>query len=211
VAARESTRKWADRKRAEYAAAPVVDGVIRCSTCREEKHVSAFTPSVVALGCGVCRACKRVAKRAYEARNRDKVNAAARARRLRAPERSKQIRREWYRENRDRHRSYNLGRYGITAAEYDALLAAQAGACACCGATANRNGKRLFVDHDHETGAVRGVICHKCNAGIGALGDNVEGVRRALAYLERAQMARPTGRPLRFNLLEKGKAIHGTA
>jgi hypothetical protein len=41
------------------------------------------------------------------------------------------------------------------------------------------------VDHCHSTGQIRGVLCCECNTGIGKLGDNAEGVRRALAYLER--------------------------
>jgi hypothetical protein len=44
----------------------------------------------------------------------------------------------------------------------------------------------LFVDHDHATGALRGILCNLCNSGIGALGDSVEGLREALRYLENA-------------------------
>lgn len=111
--------------------------------------------------------------------------------------------REHYKNNRDSYRGYALARYGITLADYDAILAAQGGRCACCGVAANRNGKRLFVDHDHATGAVRGVICHKCNAGIGALGDTIDGVRQALSYLERAQQQPPrmAAPAMRINLL----------
>lgn len=156
-----------------------------------------FQPSVVARGSGVCRKCKQVAKRDYERRNRDKTNAAQRARHARRGEEFRATRREHYRANPEAYRSYNLGRYGITPTEYDARLAAQGGVCACCGATANRNGKRLFVDHDHRTGAIRGILCHRCNAGIGHLGDTVDGVRRALAYLERSERAAAGGVPPR--------------
>jgi hypothetical protein len=70
-------------------------------------------------------------------------------------------------------------KYGITQPEFDAMLAAQGG-CKCCG----RTRKRMVVDHDHRTGAVRGILCSACNNGIGALGDTGDGLRRALAYLE---------------------------
>lgn len=51
--------------------------------------------------------------------------------------------------------------YGITAVEYDALLAAQGGRCAIC--RARPKTKRLAVDHNHATGAVRGLLCSRCN------------------------------------------------
>lgn len=46
------------------------------------------------------------------------------------------------------------------------------------------NGQRLAIDHDHVSGTFRGFLCSQCNWGLGALGDNVEGLRKALAYLE---------------------------
>lgn len=182
----------------------IVDGHIRCNGCGNAKPVTAFTPSAASRGSGTCRACKQDAKRDYERRNRDKANAAQRARRGRKIEHARALQRAWYRRNRESHRGYSLaGRYGITSAQYDALLAAQGGGCACCGAKANRTGKRLFVDHDHVTGAVRGVLCHKCNAGIGALGDDLAGLRRAVAYLERVErLVAPERAPtMRINLL----------
>jgi len=165
---------------------PIIDGCIRCSSCRETKPLAEYQPSVVRVGCGVCRPCKQKAKRAYEQLNRDKANSAQRRRRARRADSARAVRREWYAANKDRHRSYALGgRYGITLQQYERILVAQGGRCACCGAASNRNGKRLFVDHDHETGAVRGLLCLKCNAGIGALGDGLTGVGLALVYLSR--------------------------
>lgn len=72
--------------------------------------------------------------------------------------------------------------YGITVEQYEALADAQGRACAIC-----RKGKKLLVDHDHATGAVRGLLCLKCNSALGSLGDDVAGLRRALAYLESAR------------------------
>jgi Recombination endonuclease VII len=50
---------------------------------------------------------------------------------------------------------------GITDADYEALLAAQGGGCAICGNPPKT--RRLHVDHDHKTGKVRGLLCHRCN------------------------------------------------
>ena len=71
--------------------------------------------------------------------------------------------------------------YGITLEEYNVLLAKQNGHCALCSAIPN--GRRLHVDHDHETHVVRGLLCRKCNSGLGSLGDNEAGLLRALAYI----------------------------
>lgn len=161
-------------------------GTIRCSACRQDKPVGSFQPSIVVAGCGQCRACKRAAKKDYELRNRKKVNAAHRRRRS-GNERHKAVARKWWRTNPEKLRTYNLKRYRLTSSEYDALLTEQGGVCACCGAIENGNGKRFYVDHDHESGQVRGLVCHKCNAGIGALGDTLEGVQRAVDYLKRAK------------------------
>lgn len=50
---------------------------------------------------------------------------------------------------------------GVTDAEYAAMLERQGGGCAICGTTPKT--RRLNVDHDHKTGAVRGLLCHRCN------------------------------------------------
>ena len=54
--------------------------------------------------------------------------------------------------------------------------------CACCGRI-----DKLFCDHDHVTGTFRAWICRQCNSGIGLLGDSEQGLRQALAYLERVR------------------------
>ena len=84
---------------------------------------------------------------------------------------------------RDYKRRWDLeNKYGITLEEYDEM--AKDG-CHICGkkSEGNRNKVNLNVDHDHQTGKVRGVLCGLCNTGLGKLGDNVEGLTRALEYL----------------------------
>lgn len=75
--------------------------------------------------------------------------------------------------------------YGITRADYDAMLVRQGGACWICKATEpGGSGKRWCVDHDHATGIVGGLLCAACNLGIGKLGEDAERCRRAADYLE---------------------------
>jgi hypothetical protein len=91
----------------------------------------------------------------------------------------------------DRHQL--LKKYGIDEAIYEAMVAAQDGKCAICNLpeTSKRCGVvlRLAVDHDHVTGGVRGLLCHRCNRGIGSLGENLESLQRAIDYLIRAREA----------------------
>jgi hypothetical protein len=75
--------------------------------------------------------------------------------------------------------------YGIAAEEYDALLVAQGNRCAICGSP-DWPGKdnRPHVDHNHETGQIRGLLCGPCNVGLGQFKDDPERLRAAIRYLE---------------------------
>jgi hypothetical protein len=89
----------------------------------------------------------------------------------------------------DRKRTHTLKkRYGITAEVYDSLLEKQGGVCACCGKAPEKlpgNFRALLhVDHDHQTGDVRGLLCAFCNWFIG-------GVERGLQPLAEAYLKRP--------------------
>ncbi len=78
--------------------------------------------------------------------------------------------------------------YGITGEQYAAMLAEQGGKCAICKRTPRA--KRLAVDHNHKTGAVRGLLCSRCNRGIlGHADDSLERLRSAVAYMERYEEA----------------------
>ena len=76
-----------------------------------------------------------------------------------------------------------MAKYGITLDDYERMSAEQAGECAICGRHESEFRRRLAVDHDHESGAVRGLLCSPCNTGIGSLGDSVSNLIRAARYL----------------------------
>lgn len=85
-------------------------------------------------------------------------------------------------------RTYAQNRYvggGVTPDLLVTMFAAQGGRCAICGTDEfNGRGNRPHLDHDHTTGKIRGLLCHSCNTGMGALGDSPEILREAAAYLE---------------------------
>src|ERR1700722_11033189 len=82
-------------------------------------------------------------------------------------------------------RKWSMSRlYGISWDEYHAIEARQGGCCAICGLAFERARNGLHVDHDHETGVVRGLLCQRCNNGIGCMNDDPAILRKAIAYLE---------------------------
>ena len=91
---------------------------------------------------------------------------------------------QWRKDNPDRVKFHNESgtlkyKYGITVEERQALLNKQGGTCAICPSTT-----KLSVDHCHDTGKVRGILCHTCNVGLGMFHNDVEKLRAAIAYLE---------------------------
>ncbi len=80
------------------------------------------------------------------------------------------------------HRS-QLRKYGLTLDQYDELSVQQGDKCKICGGI-NKNGKRLFVDHSHTTGKIRGLLCSNCNSGLGFFEDNPQILINAAEYLK---------------------------
>jgi len=77
--------------------------------------------------------------------------------------------------------------WGLTQENFNKLLAGQGGGCAICGSSKSgtRKDGRLCVDHNHETGEIRGLLCASCNRGIGLLGDSSEVIFAAFNYLKK--------------------------
>lgn len=73
--------------------------------------------------------------------------------------------------------------YGLSLEELDKMSAAQDGKCAICAKTPSL----LVVDHDHSTGAVRGLLCHQCNRTLGLLGEDIECLLAMIEYLRQHQ------------------------
>lgn len=119
--------------------------------------------------------------------------ARARAWRKLSPEKAKAAVQRYQKSDRNRlqanrRRSHIKNTYGITVEEYEQMLAAQNNRCAICKTDKPSGpGKKLFVDHDHETGTVRGLLCCKCNFMIGHAVDGIPTLRAAVRYLKKYQ------------------------
>jgi hypothetical protein len=85
-------------------------------------------------------------------------------------------------------REYDLvTQFGITSNDYEEMYQKQQGSCAICGTTEFNysRGKRPHIDHCHQTGRVRGLLCGHCNIGIGQFFDNVDLLQNAITYLQK--------------------------
>lgn len=145
-----------------------------------------------------CAACKQVRKDEQRAVNRERERSkrqdpayrerqriASADRRRREPEKTREALR------RSNRKHYYRRTYNLTSEEVEVMRAEQGGACAIC----RRVVDQLHVDHDAETGVVRGLLCGTCNRGIGSLKHSIENLQRAIAYLTAADDSRlKTGR-----------------
>jgi hypothetical protein len=77
-----------------------------------------------------------------------------------------------------------LRSFGLTPEQYADLWRAQRGECACCGGVLV-DGKFAHVDHCHQSGVVRGILCHACNVSIGLLKEDPSRARKLAVYMER--------------------------
>ena len=132
-----------------------------CSTCSVTKPIDRFVRSPVHKDGyhGVCKPCR---------------NDQRRGRRSDTPEQA----RKWYLKSK----------FGITPEDYDRMYDEQKGVCKICFALPETCYKGvLYVDHDHTTGQVRGLLCSACNCGIGYLKDSYKLCKLAAKYLKDAK------------------------
>lgn len=134
----------------------------RCTSCNEIKPISEYTKN----------GFNQHNKQMYKSKCKPCYNAYKSAWRLSRPD------------NYEKTKDTELKRlYGIGYQEYLKMLAAQQYACAICGTTDTGAYKAFHVDHCHDTGTVRGLLCSNCNTGIGNLNDDINLLQRAIEYL----------------------------
>jgi len=149
-----------------------------CTRCKIEKPISNFyARHIKSKKSSWCKECHIIARDIYRKKdmveNKEKYNA---------------WNRHWRGKNVLKLKNYNLKKfYGITLEEYDAMVIKQNGQCLIC----NKK-KKLFVDHHHLTKKLRGLLCDKCNPGLGFFDDDVNILKSAILYLQ--QPTEPIGR-----------------
>jgi hypothetical protein len=166
-------------------------GSKRCNVCGELKALTEF---YAAPGCtdgqrGDCRTCfqaKAVARAEADPDRRRAARDRARQWLLDYPERKRTNNQAYAATGRkgpaDR-KSHLKRRFGLTPEDYDRMLDEQGGGCAICGDAPGATA--LHVDHDHDTGVVRGLLCFRCNSALGNLRDDPDTIGAALAYVTR--------------------------
>jgi hypothetical protein len=158
-----------------------------CNACGELKPLEQYynAPGMRDGRRGDCIDCNKAAKRERHARNAEVYRARARQWAADNPERRAAYQRE-YRSRPDVKRrardAYYRRTHGISADDFDRMLAEQHGRCAICGRAPEREAA-MHVDHDHVDGHVRGLLCIDCNQGIGKLREDPSILLRAVVYL----------------------------
>jgi hypothetical protein len=160
--------------------------VKRCKICGVTKPLSEFYKSA-GMSDGHrsdCKACNLARKKVWYAQNRDAVIAKVKSWQRATTEvgRYNAYQRAYRRTRTQEMREGHLRRtFGITQADYEALLTRQGGGCGICGRTPGK--VSLHVDHDHETGEIRGLLCVGCNNALGQLHDDPVLLYRAADYV----------------------------
>lgn len=145
----------------------------KCSKCKIEKPFDAFFKDKgrkIGIRCK-CKECCKQDTYEWRAKNKSQYNNYVAM---------------WRAKNGDRqHKTEIKRRYGLSIEKYNELLAIQKCSCAICGKAHDPSIKRgrLYVDHNHDTGEVRGLLCAGCNAMIGHANDDVFILKKAIAYL----------------------------
>lgn len=139
---------------------------------------------------GRCAPCTRRQKReSYAGSDRSRARTAARQWYAANKERAAANVEAWGRDNSARKAEIiergRLRKYGLTVEQYRVLHDSQGGCCRICESSLSQG---VHIDHDHATRLVRGLLCPKCNIGLGHFEDDPERLRKAAVYLR----AKPT-------------------
>lgn len=138
--------------------------MLKCTRCGENKPEYKFHRATHKYRGGRqywCKECTNENRRNWRARNPGKDSEAA--------------------------KRYHFKRaYGMTLDDYYDMLEDQLYKCAICNLDIDKHDREVFdVDHDHKTGKVRALLCHRCNKGLGCFDDDIQRLKWAVDYLER--------------------------
>jgi hypothetical protein len=173
----------------ESAMTTLLPGFKKCKKCRKVKAVEDFhvDRSLSDDRKVRCRECTNKIKANWRAENQSKIKQQKKA----SYEKHRDKYLEYFRSDKRRMHVFNWKlkrQYGITLKQFERMMDEQNGCCAICGnppssVNGHKHKHRLCIDHCHETGVVRGLLCTMCNAAIGYFEDNLERVQKAVNYL----------------------------
>jgi hypothetical protein len=151
----------------------------RCSKCRKQKPVEAFNKDRHKKDgrCATCRECTTSYQRSHADYFRDYAQKHK-------GHRAQLVRAAALRRN-----------YGLTLSLFKVMLDEQEGKCAICELPFNSKTRRPVVDHNHEKGGVRGILCDRCNKGLGFFDDNPARLVMARIYIDTHKGERPPPPP----------------
>lgn len=149
----------------------------KCTRCGLEKDLTEFYLKIKGVEREIkntftrCKPCSYITVRKWAKKNKDKIRV---------------YHQTWDRKNQKRQiESRLIWKYSLSMEEFQKLSESQGNKCLICKVSAEHLSlKKLYVDHDHKTGEIRGLLCRSCNIGIGMMKDNPEILRNAINYLE---------------------------
>ena len=148
-----------------------------CTKCGDRKRLDLFPqPAPGKAIASWCLSCRVDDSGLYFDRHREETYRKNAERRAANPVRAKALRRK-------HEIKY---KYGVPVEIVDRMIA-ETPACPICGRAFGLGMSGSAVDHDHDTGAIRGILCRRCNAAIGALGDSIAGLGLAIEYLRNSR------------------------
>ena len=167
-----------------------------CSQCRQEKPLTEFhlrkSKSGKLSRYASCKKCSYARSLKWSESNKDKQRVALL--KYKQSEKGKAAEKRAYERRLPKvaelNRLYRLKVLGVSKEEYEARFAAQGGLCAICDKPESRKSKygkvsALILDHNHETGDPRGLICHGCNAALGFSRECIETLQNMVAYVKK--------------------------
>ncbi len=156
-----------------------------CTRCGEKKSLNEFSKHTYSKS-GLRPECKSCNKIDYR-NNLEEKKAYSKKYREEHREGLLEYFKRYRAENKQKYVERNLRQYGITQHEYNEILAYQDGKCAICKTEKPKgHSNKLYVDHDHKTGKVRGLLCSRCNSILGYCEDKEVVLMNAIAYLRKS-------------------------
>ena len=155
----------------------------QCSKCKKTLPITDFYKRSAGSLHSACKECERAMAKAWYKKNPQYAKQKAKEWRKSNPDKVRQYRAE----NRRKHYLEEVKRkYNLDSETFWSIYDEQGGRCAICNKQLAWSGGKdaPHVDHCHETGRVRGVLCRKCNSGLGYFNDDLKLLKSATKYLQ---------------------------